>query len=66
MCYQNNREKVVSQAKTDLSINVLCDRTPIALSADSTAQIDAAQQCSQFLDGDLKASRAGRCSRPPS
>ena len=52
-------KRSASKQKQAIVEMFLCDRTPIPLPPDSPAQIDAAQQRSQFLDGDLKTSRAG-------
>src|SRR5436190_16528230 len=52
-CFQHKRNDAAFQEKTRVSGNVLLITAPIALPPCGCAQIDAAQQRSQFLCGDL-------------
>src|SRR3989441_9046360 len=54
-CLQNNRDPLRFQAKSNKDQNVLCVCAPIPLAPRSVAQIDAAQQRSEFFHADLKA-----------
>lgn len=53
-CLQNNRDPLRFQAKSDKDQNVLCVCAPIPLAPRSVAQVDAAQQRSEFFHADLK------------
>src|SRR6266496_2040165 len=53
-CLQNNRDLLRFQAKSNYDQNVLCVCAPIPLAPRSVAQIDAAQQRSEFFHADLK------------
>src|ERR1051325_415214 len=53
-CLQNNRDSLRFQAKSNRDQNVLCIDAPIPLAPRRVAQIDAAQQRSDFFHADLK------------
>src|SRR6266498_5573703 len=57
-CLQNNPDLLRFQAKSNYDQNVLCVCAPIPLAPRSVAQIDAAQQRSEFFHADLKTPRA--------
>src|SRR5258705_11562498 len=53
-CWQNNRDRLCFQAKSNRDQNVLCVAAPVTLAPRSVAQIYAAQQRSEFFHADLE------------